>query len=49
MFIGYFILGQSKEAHKRKYIGKLGKGGEFIPNKKYISRQNKAEEVPLNL
>ena len=26
--------------HKREYIGKLGQDGEFIPNKKYLARQN---------
>ena len=27
--------------HRREYIGKLGQDGEFIPNKKYLDRQNK--------
>ena len=27
--------------HKRIYIGKLGQDGEFIPNEKYLARQNK--------
>jgi hypothetical protein len=26
--------------HGRNYIGKLGQDGEFIPNKKYLARQN---------
>jgi transposase len=29
--------------HKREYIGKLGPNGEFIPNKKYLARQQQEQ------
>jgi len=31
-----------QNCHRREYIGKLGQDGEFIPNKKYLARQNEA-------
>jgi hypothetical protein len=37
--------------HRRDYIGKLGQDDEFIPNNRFLSRQNKTVEkgdtVPL--
>ena len=29
-----------QNSHRREYIGKLGQDGEFIPNKRYLARQN---------
>jgi len=40
----YWDKATKQNRHKREYIGKLGQDGEFIPNKKYLSRQNKAAE-----
>ena len=39
----YWDKEKKQNRHKREYIGKLSEGGEFIPNKKYLDRQNKAK------
>jgi transposase len=39
--IPYWDKSKKSNRHKRDYIGKLGHDGEFIPNKKYLARQNK--------
>jgi transposase len=41
----YWDKAKKQNRHKREYIGKLGVGGEFIPNKKYQSRHSKVEEA----
>jgi transposase len=40
----YWDKKTKQNRHKRKYIGKLGQGGEFIPNEKYLARQNEPVE-----
>ena len=35
----YWDKNKKQNRHKREYIGKMGQDGEFIPNKKYLSRQ----------
>src|SRR5215469_2563267 len=40
----YWDKKAKQNRHRREYIGKLGPDGEFIPNKKYLARQNKAVE-----
>ena len=37
----YWDKDKKQNRHKREYIGKLSEDGEFIPNKKYLDRQNK--------
>ena len=39
----YWDREKKQNRHKREYIGKLGQDGEFIPNKKYLARQDTAE------
>jgi len=39
----YWDKAKKQNRHKREYIGKLGQGGEFIPNKAYLARQGAAE------
>ena len=36
----YWDKKTKQNRHKREYIGKAGEDGEFIPNKKYLARQN---------
>jgi transposase len=36
----YWDKATKQNRHRREYIGKLGQDGEFIPNKKYLARQN---------
>ena len=36
----YWDKKTKQNRHKREYIGKVGEDGEFIPNKKYLARQN---------
>ena len=38
----YWDKATKQNRHNREYIGKLGKDGEFIPNKNYLVRQNEA-------
>ena len=40
----YWDKDKKQNRHKREYVGKLGQGGEFIPNKKYLARQKKVAE-----
>ena len=40
----YWDKDKKQNRHRREYIGKLGQDGRFIPNKKYISRQDNAAE-----
>jgi len=48
--IPYWDKNKKGNRHKRNYIGKLGRDGEFIPNAKYSVRQNepvdKGDTVP---
>jgi hypothetical protein len=39
----YWDKEKKQNRHKRNYIGKLGKDGEFIPNKNYLARQSAVE------
>lgn len=39
----YWDKSKKQNRHRREYIGKLSEGGEFIPNKKYLDRQNEEE------
>jgi hypothetical protein len=39
----YWDKTKKQNRHERDYIGKLGEDGRFIPNRKYLDRQNKAE------
>ena len=47
----YWDKSTKQNRHRRKYIGKLGPDGEFIPNKKYLARQlesvEKGDTAPL--
>ena len=36
----YWDKGKKQNRHRREYVGKLGKSDEFIPNKKYLARQD---------
>ena len=40
----YWDKDKKQNRHRREYIGKLGQDGGFIPNRKYLSRQNNAAE-----
>jgi hypothetical protein len=40
----YWDKDKKQNRHKREYIGKLGQDDRFIPNKKYLSRQNNVIE-----
>ena len=49
----YWDKTTKQNRHRREYIGKRGQDGEFIPNKKYLSRQNepavKGAAVPAGI
>jgi len=38
----YWDKVKKQNRHKREYIGKLGQDGRFIPNKRYLARQDNA-------
>jgi transposase len=40
----YWDKSTKQNRHRREYIGKLGQDGEFIPNRKYLARQNETVE-----
>ena len=40
----YWNKDKRQNRHRREYIGKLGQDGGFIPNNKYLSRQDKTTE-----
>lgn len=40
----YWDKKAKQNRHRREYIGKLGQEGEFLPNKRYLARQEEAEE-----
>jgi transposase len=40
----YWDKAKKQNRHRREYIGKLGQDGEFIPNKRYLTRQDATEK-----
>jgi len=40
----YWDKDKKQNRHRREYIGKLSDDGEFIPNQKYLDRQNKGKD-----